>query len=97
MAQSTYHSANPAGYQQVTSITSTAKGLTVPANTGANYAVIRVAGANLRWRDDGTAPTATVGVPLNIGEVLNYDGNLAAVQFIAQAGTGSLDVSYYAE
>lgn len=82
---------NPLGYQQLS--VSTAASLTVPA--GADFATIRCSTANTRWRDDGSAPTASVGVPLNAGEVLSYDGKLGAIQFIAQSGTATLDISYY--
>ncbi len=49
----------PLGYQQITGAPMTAgTGLTVPA--GATMALISVSGATMRWRDDGTAPTASV-------------------------------------
>ena len=81
------------GYQQITSLSS-ATNLTVPA--GATMAVIVPEGQNVRWRDDGTAPTATVGMPVYVGAVLNYDGDLKKVQFIQQASGGILNISYYA-
>lgn len=69
--------------------------LTVPAT--ATWALISVEGAPVRWRDDGTAPTATVGNLLNIGDHLTLNGaaELAAVRFIQQSATATLDVSYY--
>lgn len=81
----------PLGYQQIT--VSALSSLTVP--TGATIAYISVETAAVRYRDDGTAPTATVGMPVAIGQQLTYSGNLAAIQFIAQTGTPVLDVSYY--
>lgn len=80
------------GYQQITSLGS-AVGLTIPA--GAIYAAIRAEAQAVRWRDDGTNPTAAVGTPLEVGETLNYDGNLAAIKFIEQVGGAKLNVSYY--
>lgn len=66
-------------------------------NKKVSYVTIRCATANVRWRDDGTDPTATVGVPLNAGEILEYDGNPAAIKFIRTASTdAALDISYYA-
>lgn len=89
----------PVGYQQLT-VSSAAVGLTLPAAsnnvTGPRYAVIRCATANVRWRDDGTNPSATVGVPLNVGEILEYDGNLSAIKFIRVSADATLDISYYA-
>lgn len=66
----------------------------VPKHVG--YAVVRCATANVRWRDDGTDPSATVGVPLNVGEELDYDGNPAKIKFIRTgAADATLDISYY--
>ena len=84
---------NCLGYQQITSL-SAATNLTVPAN--ATMAVIVVEGQGVRWRDDGTAPTSTVGMPLAVGSSMNYDGDMKKVQFIQQASGGILNISYYA-
>jgi hypothetical protein len=88
------------GYQQITTLTS-ATGLTVPTVTpeGLNgkpvFALIVAEGAPVRWRDDSTAPTATVGMPLAIGVPLQYDGDLSKIRFIQQSASGILNVSYY--
>lgn len=82
----------PKGYEQVTVLT-TAVGLTVPAN--AAIAIIRPEAQNVRWRDDGTNPTAAVGMPLNVGDTLIYTGDLAALAFIETAVGAKLNVSYY--
>jgi hypothetical protein len=81
------------GYQQITNLTASTA-LTVPA--GATMALIIPELQGVRWRDDGTAPTATVGMPLAAGTSLSYDGDLKAIRFIQQAATGYLNVSYYA-
>ncbi len=86
---------SPTGsYQQlVNPATSTA--LTVPP--GARYAMLNVEGANgIRMRDDGTAPTATVGILLTAGTNYWYTGKLAAVRVIAGGAAGTLNVLYYA-
>ena len=88
------------GYQQITSLSSAAK-LTVPATTpnGLNmkptFALIVAEGAAVRWRDDKTAPTASVGMPLAVGVPLQYDGDLTNIQFIEQAASAKLNISYY--
>jgi hypothetical protein len=88
------------GYQQITSLTAAA-GLTVPTVTpeGLNgkpvFALIIAEGAAVRWRDDGVAPTATVGMPLAVGVPLQYDGDLNKIRFIQQAATGIINISYY--
>ena len=86
------YSYTPLGYQQITSLAA-AEGLTVPA--GATLALISVEGAAVRYRDDATPPTATVGMPLAIGQAVSYTGNLAAIQFIQQSGSATINVLYY--
>jgi hypothetical protein len=89
------------GYQQIASLSSAAN-LTVPTldKNGSfqkpTFALIICETQNVRWRDDGTAPTASVGMPLIPGVPLQYDGDLTKVQFIEQAGSAKLNISYYA-
>jgi hypothetical protein len=48
------------------------------------------------YRDDGTAPTATIGMPMLITDPpFEYYGNLLQVQFILASGAPVLNVSYY--
>jgi len=87
------------GYQQIT--VDSAKSLTVPTTTpeGLNakpvFALIVAEGAAVRWRDDNTAPTASIGMPLAVGVPLQYDGDLNKIRFIQQSATGIINVSYY--
>lgn len=81
------------GYQQITSLSS-AVGLTIPS--GATLALIVPEAQNVRWRDDGTDPTATVGMPIYIGASLSYDGDLNKIKFIQEAASAKLNISYYA-
>ena len=89
------------GYQQITSLSS-AQTLTVPAtdkngmNQKPTFALIVAETQNVRWRDDGTAPTASVGMPLVAGVPLQYDGDLTKIQFIEQSASAKLNISYYA-
>jgi hypothetical protein len=82
----------PLGYQKITSL-SASTALTVPA--GAKRALIRPETQGVRWRDDGTAPTASVGMPLDAGETLPYSGDLKAIRFIEQTASAALNVAYY--
>lgn len=85
----------PNGYEQLTSLSS-ATGLTPPA--GARFALIQCETANVRFRDDGTAPTTTVGMLLVAGAApWLYSGNLAAIKFIQVAAGAVLDVTFYGE
>ena len=81
-------------YQQIVGLVA-ATTLTVP--TGALYALVQAQSVDVRWRDDGVAPTATVGTLLAANAPpQGFVGNLAALQFIqTSAGTSTLNVSYY--
>ena len=87
------YTTNCLGYQQITSL-SASTGLTVPA--GATRAIIIAESQGVRWRDDGTAPTASIGMVLPVLVTLSYDGDLSRIQFIQQAASATLNVSYYA-
>jgi hypothetical protein len=87
----------PRGYQQITSIAS-ATALIVPnTNPPCQYAVIQCQGSSsvARWRDDGTDPTATVGMQLSAGQEMDYAGDLTTIKFIDGTGTSIINVSYY--
>lgn len=72
----------------------TATALTVPAT--ATFAYVSVEGTNVRWRDDGTNPTATVGFIMYAGAAPQlFSGDLAAVKFIQVAATATINVAYY--
>ena len=51
--------------------------------------------ANARWRDDGTDPTTTVGVPLVAGQCMQFAGPLNRMRLIAQSGSPVLAASFY--
>ncbi len=90
---SVYFTSIPASTQTAVSVTSgTAVKLTVPA--GAMVATICIEGAVVRYRDDGTAPTTTTGLPWSPG-CNSYSVNLAGIQFIAESTTATMDVAYY--
>jgi hypothetical protein len=85
----------PCGYQQinVTSLSS----LAIPAacKSSATMAVITAEAQAVRYRDDGVAPTTTVGMPLAVGAQIQYLGTISALQFIAQTSGGIVNVLYY--
>lgn len=87
-----YVGAPPAGYQQFTVAASTALP-SIP--TGAAEAFIICETQTVRWRDDGVAPTASVGMPLTANTPFPYTGNLAAVRIIQTTATATCNVSYY--
>lgn len=86
------------GYQQITDLSSSV-GLTIPTGddgTKMTMAMITVEAQAVRWRDDLTAPTATVGMPAQVNDVLFYDGNLSRIRFIEEVAGAILNISYYA-
>lgn len=86
----------PKGFQQL-SAGGTAVALTVPS--ASQMAVVTVEVASIRWRDDGTSPTATVGVFVASAGTTVLCGNsvLNAWKAIATSGTATLGISYYGQ
>lgn len=85
---------NALGFQRIQAASlATATALTVP--TGANRALIQAITANVRWRDDGTDPTAAAGMQLVAGASMDYDGELSTIKFILESGSPELLISYY--
>jgi hypothetical protein len=80
------------GYQQITSAVA-ATALTVPDKT--KFAMIQPTGQNIRWRDDATDPTTTVGMRVVANDVLIYSGDLNAFKYIQEAATAVLNITYY--
>jgi hypothetical protein len=85
----------PAGFQALT-VGNTAVGLTVP--TDARYAILRVITEDIRYRDDGTNPTGTVGMLAKVDEFIELTSRqqLAAFKAIRDGGSnGGLEILYY--
>lgn len=91
----------PVGYCQLSVITvaqtSTCTG-GIP--NGANYAVVCNEGTAARWRDDGVAPTTTMGNILGTGTATapvcaGFTTTFATLQWIAESGTAVLDFTFY--
>lgn len=87
-------SENPIGFEQITLSASTASALTPTA--GASKAEIQVSGGQVRFRPDGTAPTATVGWLLQDGDMFpTVSGQaLPSCKFIAVSDSPVLNVIY---
>jgi hypothetical protein len=81
------------GCQQITSLASAAPFASVP--TGAKLATVTPEVQPGRYRDDGTAPTASIGPLLYPGLVWSYSGPLASIQFIQTAASATIAVCFY--
>ncbi len=89
----------PMGHFQGTTDAATAKsmatliGAAIPG--GANW--VRIShDVACRYRDDGTAPTASVGISMQATYINDYNGDLSTLQVISQSGTATYDLSFYA-
>lgn len=81
------------GFQSL-AVTNTAQALTVPA--GAEIAVMTVETNHVMWRDDGTDPTASVGIRLlTTDQPFVYRGPLKAFKVIEVTGAPILNIAYY--
>jgi hypothetical protein len=93
----------PLGYQQITAADlASSVGLTLPTlphDTQVGLAVIQAEGAPVRWRDDGVAPTGSVGMRIysssTVAGELQYVGDMTAIRFILESGSPLLNVTYY--
>lgn len=61
----------------------------------ANLVLISPETQAVRFRDDGTDPTAAVGQPIAAGTTLEYMGTISAVKVIQQAATAKLNCAFY--
>ncbi len=94
----------PLGYAQLTSIDSstlistatfgTATAAGIPAGT--TLLLITPQTQAIRWRDDGTAPTASVGYPLAVGQELRYTAHgQANLRVISQIAGAAVNIVAY--
>ena len=89
------------GYQQITSL-STAQALTIPlrdpdgTSCKPNAVILQATGQNVRWRADGTAPTATVGMLIvsTAEQPLYIDAAIDRLRFIETAASAVLNITY---
>lgn len=81
------------GFQQFTPTTSQALP-SIPV--GATSFLMECDAQAVRWRDDGTAPTASIGFPLLVGTTMTYKSlPLSRFLVIQQASAAVCNVSYY--
>ena len=79
-------------YQQLLAATAVGLG-TIPE--GATLVMIQPETQQIRWRDDGVNPTATVGNLVIVNDTLFYTGNFASFKFIEVAVTTKVNVTFY--
>ena len=84
----------------VTSAATTSSGASLTSGgipTGATSVFLQAETANVRYRDDGGAPTAAIGnlVVAGAGGQILYGGTFSALRFIAASGSPLLNVAFY--
>lgn len=82
------------GYESLSVAATSVALASLPA--GANMAVMSIENADIRFRVDGVAPTATTGTRADAGVPLTLVGHdvLESFRAIAVSGTATLEVSY---
>lgn len=94
---------NQVGIQNALSVTAaTAVALTLPSGTVPTHAIIQVIGNSVRWRADGTAPTATAGILVSAGSNIEFmdlatdwAGVINNFRAIGISGTATLEVAFF--
>jgi hypothetical protein len=82
------------GYIQITNLAASVGLGSIPA--GASVVRIIAEAQAVRWRDDGTDPTAAIGMPLAVGVELLYPAAMIGVlEFIEQVAGAKLNVTFY--
>ena len=83
------------GYQQVAAGGADASfAPTIP--DGTEYMEVVATAQAIRWRADGTTPTASVGMPVPVATpVIFFFQSLPQLRLIAQVAGAALDITYY--
>lgn len=89
-----YQSERDLGYQQITSLSAAVGFTSVPAGTV--MVMVTPETQAVRWRGDGTNPTASVGMPIAVGQTCYFTINqLAQIKFIEQSASAKLNVNFF--
>lgn len=86
----------PVGYEQIANVALSAVTSLQSVPMGAVEADIQNNGSqNVRFRDDGVAPTDVTGQRIYAGDTKTYRGDLSAIRFIRESDGVTLDILYY--
>lgn len=71
--------------------------ITLPSLPALATSALIVTSANCHFREDGVAPTSTIGMPLTAAQNVLIDprSNLMGFRIIADTGPATLDITYY--
>ena len=85
------------GFEALT-VAGTAVGFTAATSAGAKAAHVKVEGAQIRYRSDGTDPTATVGTLYDVGDEFIVWGkdDMDDIRFIRTGGVSATLNTHFA-
>ena len=88
--------ANPT-YCQLTSLSASTLVSTCPGGIPAGTVIteICVESQAIRYRDDGTAPTASIGMPVAVAVCFAYTGPVSKLAIIQQASAATVNITFY--
>ena len=77
-------------------VAGTAVGFTEATFANATRAMVRVEGAQVRYRTDGNDPTASVGVVANDGDVITVSGfrDIKSIRFIRTGSSATVNAEF---
>lgn len=81
------------GYAQMNSLSAATALPSIPSGTIEAFVICET--QNVRWRDDGTNPTSSVGMLLLPSQSFPYIGSLPNIRFIQTTSGASCGVTYY--
>lgn len=86
----------PVGYVQLTSLSSATAFSSTQIPARAKRVLLQAESQNIRFRDDGTSPTASVGMILYAGATpFEYVGDVEAIKFIETTTSAKLNAAFY--
>lgn len=84
------------GFKQLTALTTAASFANADIPAGTTAVLLQAAGQNVRWRGDGTAPTASIGMRLltTANPTLLEIQSIGALSFIQESATATLEATF---
>lgn len=84
----------PLGYEQLTGLSTAKSPASIPAR--AALVVIQVDDQDVRFTDDSSTPTASLGIKIAADGVFIYTGVPSSLKFIEVTASAKINLSYYA-
>lgn len=85
----------PLVYAQETALSGAKNLPSIPTGDRSYRVLVQAEAQAIRWRDDGTDPTASIGMIIPVNTVLEYDGDINKFRMIETTASAKANVSYY--